>query len=150
MSVGNAVSDNIIAVPDTGYRQRVVAPATIIDFPVLKRINGSDDSKACSNVLPLFLILTLLQVLDGTLTISGVQRFGSGIEGNPLLHYLMQSFDATALIILVKAAAICVIWLLYTVHSRISWVIPSLQIVGIIYLAAAIIPWSVILFNASS
>ena len=115
-------------------------PPLILRFP-------DRSSLASKSVLPLFILLTCIQILDGVLTISGIYTYGSSIEGNPLLQYFMQSVDAYSPIIFAKVLAIGIIWFLYSVHEQVSWLIPSLRLVGGVYILAALIPWTYILLQ---
>lgn len=97
----------------------------------------------------LIALLVLCQLLDGILTFIGVNRFGIGQEGNPLLKSLMASFGAGQTLFVVKTLAIVLLFFirdLYT-HSRkhMSFIVPCLHVILIIYTVGAIIPWMIVL-----
>ena len=89
-------------------------------------------------VLILFLIS---QVLDGALTYVGVLTFGRSVEANPLLHWLMGTVgEGPALTGAKVVAGSCGIALHLTAVHRIVAALTAF------YLAAAILPWTSILF----
>ena len=93
------------------------------------------------------LALVILQLMDGLLTAIGVANFGTSAEGNPLLYMLMEQFGYGPALIATKALSIVIIGILCSLASRVSWLIPALKAVVVIYIAAAIVPWSVILVS---
>jgi hypothetical protein len=83
----------------------------------------------------------LVQVLDGALTYTGVISFGVSIEGNPLLGWLMTLVgEGPALAGTKVLAGCCGIALHLTAVHRV------LGALTCIYLAAAIVPWTALLF----
>ncbi len=89
-------------------------------------------------VIVLFFIV---QALDGILTYIGVTTFGPSIEGNPILAFLIHAIgDAPALAgAKMTAAAFGIVLHLASVH-RIVLALTA------IYVGAAIIPWTQLLF----
>ncbi|MCB0333501.1 MAG: hypothetical protein KDD55_08370 [Bdellovibrionales bacterium] len=98
-------------------------------------------------IILLGLALVLLQILDGVLTSVGVLHFGITAEGNPLLSHLMHQMGTTYTLILTKGLSIVIILALCYLASRVEWLTIALKGVVVIYLTAAIIPWSVILLT---
>ena len=56
------------------------------------------------------LILALMQVLDGVLTYWGVSRFGTGVEGNPLVKSLIETFGAEPTLFSLKLLGVFLSW----------------------------------------
>ncbi|MCL4811977.1 MAG: hypothetical protein KJ061_05815 [Vicinamibacteraceae bacterium] len=82
----------------------------------------------------------LAQVLDGALTYVGTLRFGIGMEGNPLLHWLMLAIGEGAALACAKGTAIACGALLHLVEvHRIVAVLTAM------YFALAVGPWCYIL-----
>lgn len=98
------------------------------------------------NVLMLGVLLALLQAADGILTSVGINRFGITIEGNPFLRSLMEEFGHIPTLALVKLLAIIVVVSLTIIANRLPWVKSAMGAVTCIYLFAAILPWTYILF----
>jgi len=109
-------------------------------------VRGETDSAETRSVIALGLILAVLQIADGCLTSIGVSRFGIEAEGNPLLRGLMVQFGHIPTLALVKCFAIVVVCLLTIMAMRMPWVKGAMSFVSAIYLFAAIIPWTYILF----
>ena len=83
----------------------------------------------------------IVQVLDGTLTYLGILTFGRGIEGNPLLIWLMEHVgEGTAL----TSAKVLAGALGIALHLRAVDTIVAL--LTAVYIAAAIVPWTSLLF----
>ena len=84
----------------------------------------------------------VVQALDGALTYIGIQIWGPGIEGNPLLSSAMLHAGAGASLATAKALAMSfgIILHLYRVHTLIA-------ILTVFYIAAAIIPWTTLLLG---
>lgn len=89
--------------------------------------------------------LALLQVLDGVMTWIGIYHFGTSAEGNFLLKWLMEAVGYTSALILVKSLAISVVALLCFLSDTVTWLRSALIAVILVYLGAAIIPWSIII-----
>ena len=91
-------------------------------------------------------LLCSLQAADGFLTSMGVSRFGLSMEGNPMLRYLMLEFGHVATLSVVKLLAIFVVISLTYYARRITWVHNAMGAISCIYVFAAIVPWTYILF----
>ena len=88
-----------------------------------------------------FAAFLLTQILDGILTYAGVSAFGITAEGNPILAYFMSSYgEAIALFGAKVIAALCGVALYMLAVDRL------LAILTMIYVGAAIIPWTLVLF----
>ncbi len=99
-----------------------------------------------SDVLFLGIVLGLLQLADGVLTSIGVSRFGVGIEGNPLLRVLMTEFGHVPTLAMLKSFALFVVFGLTLLGLRLPWVKSAMGALTCIYLFAAILPWTYLLF----
>jgi hypothetical protein len=89
-------------------------------------------------VVVLFL---LAQAGDGVLTYVGVTQYGLGIEGNPLLGWLMAAYGSGMALAGAKAAAVAFGIVLHrgAVHSLVA-------ALALFYIGAAVLPWIAILF----
>jgi hypothetical protein len=91
------------------------------------------------------LVFILAQVADGVLTYLGIKMFGTGIEGNPLVAWSVMAFGAGIAMIGVKGFAVACAMALHlrAMHRTIG-------ILAILYLGAAILPWSHVLTAATA
>ena len=89
--------------------------------------------------------LAVLQVLDGVLTAIGMAHFGTSAEGNLFLKFLMDSFGYVTALVVVKTIALFVIGILCMLAEVVSWLKGAMFAVILIYLGAAIIPWTMII-----
>lgn len=112
-----------------------------------KRVSGSFSVPTTKDIYVTGLILALLQIADGVLTAIGIFRFGVHAEGNPLLKSLMMTVGPVEALIIVKLIAISVIATLCMLATQISWVTKALKGMIVLYMCAAIIPWTAILFS---
>jgi hypothetical protein len=96
-------------------------------------------------VAVLGLILAFLQILDGVLTAVGVSHFGTSIEGNVLIRHLMEQVGYVEALILVKGFALCVIAALCTLAGKVRWLGLAMRGIAVIYVTAAVIPWSFVI-----
>ena len=101
-----------------------------------------------TEILVLGSILAVLQVLDGVLTTLGVNHFGTEAEGNILLRSLMELIGHIPALIIAKGIALVVIAALCMLSNQISWVSRAFKLVIGIYILAAILPWTMILFTS--
>ena len=87
------------------------------------------------------LLFLLAQASDGVLTYIGVATYGTSMEGNPLITWLMAAMgEGPALTAAKVAAAACGIAL----HlSSVHYVVAALTA---FYVAVAILPWMALLF----
>jgi uncharacterized membrane protein len=83
------------------------------------------------------------QALDGGLTYIGVQTYGSSIEGNPLLAWLMTSVGEGPALATAKLAAVGFGMVLHlaSVHR-------ALALLTALYMSAAVVPWMLVLVLA--
>ncbi|MEZ4754848.1 MAG: DUF5658 family protein [Bdellovibrionota bacterium] len=116
--------------------------------PVLVYSDDRDSNFSISNeILILGSILVLLQILDGVLTGVGISYFGIQAEGNLLIRSLMSYWGVVPALITVKILAAGVICGLCALSGLVSWIATAMRGVIVIYLAAAIIPWTSILLH---
>lgn len=87
-------------------------------------------------------IFLLAQCFDGVFTYVGVITFGVSIEANPVLVALMAALGQGPALMAAKllASALGICLHLREVHGAIA-------LLTLFYLAAAILPWTVILFS---
>lgn len=78
-----------------------------------------------------------VQVADAVWTANGIARFGSAIEANPILYFLVSGCGVTGALVSAKAVAIFGGTLLYFKSHDLAL---SLLTVG--YVFGAIIPWA--------
>jgi hypothetical protein len=83
----------------------------------------------------------LTQACDGVLTYVGVRQYGPGIEGNPLLGWLMASLGCAVALTLAKAAAGA-----FGIALHLSAVHRLVAVLAVFYLTVAVAPWIAILF----
>jgi hypothetical protein len=91
--------------------------------------------------LAILIAFLAAQVLDGTFTYVGVRRFGSPIEANPILSWLMGAFGEGPALAGAKlmASSFGIALHLTAVHRIVA-------ALTLFYLAVAILPWAHILF----
>lgn len=118
----------------------LISPATN-PWPVS---NGESDQ--APKVLLLGFFLAALQAVDGVLTSIGVTRFGTSIEGNPMLRQLMEHFGHIPTLAILKLIAIIIVLSLTYLAQRRPWVHNAMGALTCVYLVAAILPWTYILF----
>jgi hypothetical protein len=87
------------------------------------------------------LLFLVVQCLDGVLTYIGVTTYGIAIEGNPILATLMETAGHVTALVSAKivAAALGIALHLAGIHSVVAFL-------AVFYIAAAILPWTAILF----
>ena len=86
------------------------------------------------------IIFAAMQLADGVMTAAGAAQFGTSIEANPLLVFLFGVVGTGVTIVAMKLFAILCATLL---HLREQY--SALAILTLVYLFAAIVPWTVIL-----
>jgi hypothetical protein len=91
--------------------------------------------------LAILIAFLVAQVLDGMFTYVGVRRFGSVIEANPILSWLMGAFGEGPALAGAKlmASSFGIALHLTAVHRIVA-------ALTLFYLAVAILPWAHILF----
>ena len=85
-------------------------------------------------------IFAAIQLADGVMTAAGAAQYGTSIEANPLLLFLFGVVGTGVTIVGMKLFAILCATLL---HLREKY--SALTILTVVYLLAAIVPWTVIL-----
>lgn len=85
-------------------------------------------------------IFAAIQLADGVMTAVGAAQYGTSIEANPLLVFLFGVVGTGATIVAMKLFAILCATLL---HLREKY--SALAILTLVYVFAAIVPWTVIL-----
>ena len=110
--------------------------ATAASFAVARRAQAS--SLFGDVALVLFL---LAQAGDGVLTYVGVSTYGTAIEGNPIIVWLMhQMGEGWALTTAKMTAAF------FGIALHLSAVHKAVALLAAFYVAVAIVPWMAILF----
>jgi len=87
--------------------------------------------------ITLLALFTAVQVLDAALTWTGILRFGSGIEANPLLALSLAHFGTGATLGTAKLFAVACAMVL---HLRSHYLV--LSVLTLLYVFGAIVPWS--------
>ena len=87
--------------------------------------------------ITLLALFTAVQVLDAMLTWTGILRFGTGIEANPLLAMSFVHFGTGATLGAAKLFAIACALVL---HLRSHYLV--LSVLTVLYVFGAIVPWS--------
>jgi Domain of unknown function (DUF5658) len=92
----------------------------------------------------ILVVFLLAQCFDGVFTYVGVLSFGVGIEANPLIATLMNTFGHAAALTGAKltAAALGICLHLRQIHSAVA-------VLAVFYIVVAIVPWAIILFAFS-
>ncbi|MBE3071857.1 MAG: hypothetical protein IMZ67_02680 [Acidobacteria bacterium] len=87
------------------------------------------------------LAFLLAQASDGALTYVGIATMGPGIEGNPLLASLMRAAGGGAALVGAKlvAASLGIVLHISGVHRIVA-------ALAALYVAAAVVPWTALLF----
>jgi uncharacterized membrane protein len=92
----------------------------------------------------MILLFLFVQLFDGACTYLGIQHFGSDIERNPIVAWYIATVGTVAGLIAVKTfAASCAMFL----HLR-GWH-RTIGVLTILYLLAAVRPWTDILLAVS-
>lgn len=85
----------------------------------------------------LLALFTAVQVIDAVLTWTGILRFGTGIEANPLLAISFAYIGAGATLGFAKLFAVgCA----FVLHLRSHYLV--LSVLTLLYVYGAIVPWS--------
>ena len=87
--------------------------------------------------ITLLALFTTVQVLDALLTWTGVLRFGTGIEANPLLALSFAHFGTGATL---GAAKLFAVGCALVLHLRSYYLV--LSVLTVLYVFGAIVPWS--------
>ena len=86
-------------------------------------------------------VFLLAQALDGVLTYIGVSTYGPGMEGNPLIAWLMVQMGEGAGLAAAKVTAGA-----FGIALHLSAVHRAVALLTVFYLIVAITPWTMILF----
>lgn len=106
----------------------------------------NDDVIIRSNrIVILGAVLIILQILDGVLTLTGVDNYGLYAEGNPLLRGLMGNIGTVPAILATKLMCISLVISLCVQATRAKWISWALHGVAGLYIVCAVIPWTIIL-----
>ena len=87
------------------------------------------------------IVFLLAQASDGVLTYIGVSIYGLGMEGNPLIAWLMASLGEGPGLAAAKITAG-----VFGIALHLSAVHNAVALLALFYLVVAIAPWTVILF----
>lgn len=98
-----------------------------------------------NRIVLLGVVLIVLQILDGILTLTGVDTYGLYAEGNPLLRGLMGNIGAIPAIVITKLMCISLVISLCIQAARAQWIAWALHGIAGLYTVCAIIPWTLIL-----
>lgn len=101
--------------------------------------------EATTEVLLLGLILAGLQVTDGVLTAIGVSHLGVHVEGNFIIRALMEQIGAIPALLIIKGIALAVIVGICGLATQVRWLTLAMRAIIVIYVGAAVIPWSVVI-----
>lgn len=109
-----------------------------------------NDRAISRNAFLLGFSLILLNIADALLTHSGLSLFGMHMEGNTALRHLMISLNSAglALFLTKTLATFVIVWLTIQAHTE-RWVRPLLGVACGIFIAFAVIPWSVMILQHS-
>jgi hypothetical protein len=88
-------------------------------------------------------LFAAIQVADGVLTAAGVERFGTHIEANPLIHLAVQGVGLGITLVTAKLLAMSCATVLH-IHSRHL----VLAVLTAVYVVGAIVPWTVLLYSS--
>jgi uncharacterized membrane protein len=86
-------------------------------------------------------VFLIAQALDGVLTYIGVSTYGPGMEGNPLIAWLMAQMGEGAGLATAKITAGA-----FGIALHLSSVHRAVALLTVFYLVVAITPWTMILF----
>src|SRR5918993_2226656 len=86
-------------------------------------------------------VFLLAQACDGVLTYVGVSLYGTGMEGNPLIVWLMETMGHGVALTTAKGIAGA-----FGIALHLSSVHRVLAALAAFYVAVAIVPWMAILF----
>lgn len=91
------------------------------------------------------LLMAIIQLADGLLTAFGVLQHGLLAEGNPFIRALMVHLGVGPALFVVKALAILIVYYLCILARKMPWICGALRCISVLYLVAAIVPWTAIL-----
>jgi hypothetical protein len=85
-------------------------------------------------------LFAAIQIADGAMTAAAVAEYGGGIEGNPLLRLVAAGAGFSVTLVCAKLAAITFALVLQRQAMHLT-----LAILTLVYVAAAILPWTLVL-----
>jgi hypothetical protein len=85
-------------------------------------------------------LFVAIQAGDLALTLTGLSRFGIGIEGNPLLTASMRMCGVGVTLLTAKTIAVMLATVLSAVRAHLA-----LALLTVLYVFGALVPWSVAL-----
>jgi uncharacterized membrane protein len=87
------------------------------------------------------LLFLLAQACDGVLTYVGVTVYGSHMEGNPLISWLMSALGEGPALASAKLMAVG-----FGIALHLSAVHRIIAVLTVFYMAVAVVPWIAVLF----
>jgi uncharacterized membrane protein len=102
--------------------------------------HGATSRRSVFGDIALILFL-LAQATDGVLTYIGVSTYGIGIEGNPIIAWLMHSMGEGLALTTAKMTAA-----MFGMALHLSAVHKAVALLAFFYLTVAVLPWLAILF----
>jgi hypothetical protein len=86
------------------------------------------------------ILFAIIQLADGMLTAAGAAQYGTSIEANPLLVFLFGVLGPSTALVSAKLFAIACATLLHLGSKHLA-----LRILTVVYVFAAIVPWTFVL-----
>lgn len=83
-------------------------------------------------------LFVTVQIADAVLTLAGVERFGPGAEGNPILSFYMATCGVVVTLITAKSLAILLATTLYVRSQYLA-----IATLTVLYVVGAIAPWMI-------
>lgn len=120
----------------------IVRPQIAVPSGLIERVRALTPVR---ETVALGAILAVLQILDGVLTALGVHYFGLGAEANPFIRNLMVLMGPNTALVLLKSLALAIIATLCAMSSSVRWLPLALRCIIVLYIVAAVVPWSAIL-----
>lgn len=93
------------------------------------------------------LLLAAAQIADAYLTYTGLSLHGHAAEGNPIIKYLCALIGIGAGVALAKLFSLSCITVICRFGKRFAWMPWVLCALLIVHIAAAIVPWTFLLFS---
>jgi hypothetical protein len=120
-----------------------------VDISELSEAKRLNNSIAKYSLLFPCLLLILFQLLDGILTVLGVNLFGSNMEGNPILRNLIELVGPVFALAIAKTFGIIMIISIFHLSTKyaLNWVTGIMWGLNITYLSLAIIPWTFLIVS---
>jgi hypothetical protein len=93
------------------------------------------------------LLLVLCHLADGFLTFWGIESFGTLGERNPLVQRLVYHHGTIPGIFIAKSAGVAFSLVLIALSHKRRWVRPVLSLSIGLYIALAIVPWTMLIIR---